>query len=757
MIYYIKILKDLLVAQNITFCNVLCHYRPIILKAAKELRKLTEYSEVYINPDLTEAERILDRKRREDRFNLNQQERNNSSNAKLKCNIKISNDSLENAQKCTYDKLNSRLLNESITREKNISIKCKNGLKCFYKNATSLGNKFDELELIAKIEELDLIFITETWFSELNCKFLNGYESFNYFRKDRSGGGVSIYINKKFSSYELFDEVLCDSKVEQVWCGLQTVNEQIIVGCVYRPPGINEADNSILTSIKRSNEIMIKFNGFIICGDFNCPKIGWHSGSFSSCRIEEDSFDNGLLNTLDDCFYVQHVFEPTFQLSNESPKSILDLIITDNSERIYYIDHSPPLGTKNKGHLTLKWNYELKFPTKNVSNIFSSSCYNFRKGDYAAFSGFFNGLNWKQIFTGLDVNQMYEKFIDYYDMGCKRFIPAKALNKKDKSWMSKETKDCIKKKLKAWKLYLASGRSKELKEEYVKIRNKFHRSINKTVKKYELNIAKLSKRNPKLVYKYLNRNSIIKPAIKSLKCEKSGEIITDLFQVASILNDHFKSVFNKEISEPLPSFDLKSDVECDPDVEGLITKEKILEKLKELDPNKAIGPDKIHGEVLKNCMEAFSSPILYIFKESYRTGELPKLWKLANVTPLYKGGTKSSQKNYRPVSLTCILCKIFERIIKDIMLKHLIDNDLISKSQHGFLPNKSCSTNLLETIDFITEAISLGFSVDIVYTDFAKAFDKVSHQKLLHKLKSFGFGDSPLNWIKSFLSGRKQR
>ena len=101
--------------------------------------------------------------------------------------------------------------------------------------------------------------------------------------------------------------------------------------------------------------------------------------------------------------------------------------------------------------------------------------------------------------------------------------------------------------------------------------------------------------------------------------------------------------------------------------------------------------------------------------------------------------------------------QIFESIIKDIMLKHLIDNDLISKSQHGFLPNKSFSTNLLETIDFITEAISLGFSVDIVYTDFAKVFDKVSHQKLLHKLKSFGFGDSFLNSIQSFLSSRKQR
>ena len=91
------------------------------------------------------------------------------------------------------------------------------------------------------------------------------------------------------------------------------------------------------------------------------------------------------------------------------------------------------------------------------------------------------------------------------------------------------------------------------------------------------------------------------------------------------------------------------------------------------------------------------------------------------------------------------------------MLKFLLENDLISKSQHGFLPNKSCLTNLMETLDFITEALSNGYPIDIIYTDFAKAFDKVSHKKLLYKLKFYGFGDGLINWIKAFLSDRKQR
>ena len=103
------------------------------------------------------------------------------------------------------------------------------------------------------------------------------------------------------------------------------------------------------------------------------------------------------------------------------------------------------------------------------------------------------------------------------------------------------------------------------------------------------------------------------------------------------------------------------------------------------------------------------------------------------------------------------MCKVLESIIKESMLEHLLKNGLISRAQHGFLPNKSCSTNLLETLDSISEAVAQGFPVDIIYTDFAKAFDKVSHRKLLYKLKYYGFGDDLINWIKAFLLNRSQR
>ena len=98
-----------------------------------------------------------------------------------------------------------------------------------------------------------------------------------------------------------------------------------------------------------------------------------------------------------------------------------------------------------------------------------------------------------------------------------------------------------------------------------------------------------------------------------------------------------------------------------------------------------------------------------------------------------------------------------ERLVRDEMLVHLVSNNLIAPSQHGFVPNKACVTNLLETLDIITDTVNKGHSVDLVLLDFAKAFDKVSHAKLIQKLEAYGINSFLVKWIKSFLAGRKQR
>ena len=141
------------------------------------------------------------------------------------------------------------------------------------------------------------------------------------------------------------------------------------------------------------------------------------------------------------------------------------------------------------------------------------------------------------------------------------------------------------------------------------------------------------------------------------------------------------------------------------------------------------------------------------------TGELPDIWKIAHVTPIYKKGSKSEPLNYRPVSLTAILCKVMEKIIRNASVEYMTNNRMFTTHQHGFRSNRSCLTQMLEYFlevhEFLDEGNVLG--VDAVYLDCKKAFDTVPHKRLIKKLEAYGFGGKILRWIKNFLSNRTQR
>ena len=114
-------------------------------------------------------------------------------------------------------------------------------------------------------------------------------------------------------------------------------------------------------------------------------------------------------------------------------------------------------------------------------------------------------------------------------------------------------------------------------------------------------------------------------------------------------------------------------------------------------------------------------------------------------------------ENYRPVSLTSVLCMLMESIIRDKLLEHMRKNDIISNKQHGFVPFGSCMSNLLICIEMWSEILEANCSIDVIYTDFAKAFDRVSHAKLLQKIKSVGIVGNTCVWIRSFLKDRSQK
>ena len=172
--------------------------------------------------------------------------------------------------------------------------------------------------------------------------------------------------------------------------------------------------------------------------------------------------------------------------------------------------------------------------------------------------------------------------------------------------------------------------------------------------------------------------------------------------------------------------------------------------------NKAPGPDGIHGNVLKFCSMSLCRPLSIIFKLCYNTGIIPSEWKSANIVPIYKQGDKAVVSNHRPISLICLTAKIMEQIIQDELLCRT--QEFIGMEQHGFLSSRSCSTDLVTLTDNIASNLYNDIGTDIIYFDFAKAFDSVNHTLLLSKLENkFNIDAQLLKFLVNYLKNRRQR
>ena len=160
---------------------------------------------------------------------------------------------------------------------------------------------------------------------------------------------------------------------------------------------------------------------------------------------------------------------------------------------------------------------------------------------------------------------------------------------------------------------------------------------------------------------------------------------------------------------------------------------------------------------MKKAATVLSYPLSVLFNRSMNESRLPADWKQALITPIYKKGSKAVPGNYRPVSLTCIVCKLMEKLIRDKLVQHLTKNDLISHDQHGFVKGRSCTTQLLEVLDVWTKVLDEGGCIDVIYMDFQKAFDTVPHRRLITKIEAHGISGRLLGWLTNFLADREQR
>ena len=201
-----------------------------------------------------------------------------------------------------------------------------------------------------------------------------------------------------------------------------------------------------------------------------------------------------------------------------------------------------------------------------------------------------------------------------------------------------------------------------------------------------------------------------------------------------MLNQAFGEVFTKEDLSDIPEAKWEYSENgglglCD----ITFDEARVMQTLDKLREDKAAGADELVPKFLSKIMHQLACPLTMLFNNIMKSGQVPADWKDANVVPVFKGGCRSGATNYRPVSLTSQLSKVFETIVRDQVVEFLEGNKLIRDSQHGFRKGSSCLTNTLLFLDKVLHSVDEGHDVDGVFLDLAKAFDKVPHKRLLEK------------------------
>ncbi len=630
-----------------------------------------------------------------------------------------------------------KVLNARLTEAKNVTM--------MYTNVLSLFNKLDELKLAVDNLKPDLIALTETWLNEQIADAEVRLEGFQLIRMDRigrRGGGIAMFIRDGIEYVPHSSALQRHTACEILSCKLKVPNQSDLhIALAYRPPGQQtDADDALLTEVKE----ICRSKNVLILGDFNSPDINWELMHSSKT---ENSFEQKLLHLVSEEFLTQHVTMDTrFRSGQQS--SCLDLVISRDENCILGLSTQAPFGLSD--HCVLVWEYS-HFSAPVTRAIGERNIW---KGDYKKMKGLLDETDWSPADVP-DPNEAWCFFRNSTQQLVENCCPLKkTLRVSRPEWVTPTIKRNLKKKRRLWKTYARYQQATHFLE-FKKQRNLCRKLIRKERSAFEAELVKGIPNNPKRFFSYVNKAKRNRDPIPCLK-DNQGNKLTDNSDKANLLSNFFMSVYTEEppYNEDvqrciIPAADEISTVSFATDT--------VRRALRQLQPTKSPGPDGISAKLLNELAEQLASPLSKIFETSMEMGALPADWKLANITPIYKGGERTSPNSFRPVSLTSICCKLMEKIIKTELMRHIEGNNLLSAAQHGFRSGRSCLTNLLTSMESWTKSLEMGSSVDAIYIDFSKAFDKVPHRRLISKLHQIGVTGNLLKWLADFLTGRRQR
>ena len=380
----------------------------------------------------------------------------------------------------------------------------------------------------------------------------------------------------------------------------------------------------------------------------------------------------------------------------------------------------------------------------------------FNKGDYESIASemrsFNDQLTSKRV-SEMDIDTLWSSFRDTLQLSMDQHIPSKlSSSKPSQPWITNATKREIRKKQRLYKKARKSN-STILWDQFKTLRRRTDRKIKKQYKTYVRDVigTSLQSENTKPFWNFIKTKKQEVFGISALSV--AGRTISSAKEKAETLNNQFCSIFTEEDLSNIPDTGRNSV----PDLPSLnVTTPGVEKLLQNLKVNKASGPDNIPARVLKECSSTVAPILQKVFQKSLDCGVLPKDWRQANVSPIFKKGDRSNPANYRPVSLTCISCKLLEHIIHSHIMGHIDHYHLFTDLQHGFRKERSCETQLAALTEDLAKILDRRSQVDLIIMDFSKAFDVVPHQRLLSKLHCLGIRNNIKDWIGNFLTTRQQ-
>ena len=567
--------------------------------------------------------------------------------------------------------------------------------------------------------------------------------SFSVVRNDVSGNvekhGVCMYIHNSLKY------VTHQSNIKNC-VAIELVDLKMLILAVYRPPSYSDAENSMLIDYLLT---VCSDYEVLVLGDFNLPSLQWEKSDWME---KSSGVDKQFMEAFISLGLTQWVKEATYPLSG----NILDLILTTDSDRIGAVYVLPPI--PGSDHCPTLCDY--LFDHFNSTASAPRTRKKWHHGKYDKISMRLSDIDWDQELSCLDINDAYTRFLDIMSPLVEEYVPSSFRTPQDRKvpWKVHPPTSLITHRKAAWDKYKVvrsrlgrnSASAHDALANFFDVNNTVKRFASDSQSQYELKMLEDFKSNPRQLHSYIRQKKVGCPTVGPLRLE-DGRLTDDALLMAETLALAFESVHTDRISTSEAAEHQSVEHRMSPVVLRL---EDVTQTLKSLDESSAAGMDDIHPMLLKSCARQLSYPLLKLFRLSLRSHQLPSVWKLSRVVPIFKKGSRYVPLNYRPVSLTSVTCKCLERIIAKNLYNYLEEHDILSEHQFGFRAGRSTMDQMILVYNEISIWLDEGNAVDLILFDFAKAFDVVSHSILLTKLHWLGIDRVLIAWIEDFLTGR---